>query len=153
MSAAQFAAFEAVRPGAPFLAPHEAAQRVLAEGLARLGILSNLDDALAPDHQFQKRYTLHGTSHMLGLDVHDCAAARPEHYRMGELRAGHVLTIEPGLYFQPDDLTVPERYRGIGIRIEDDVLVTDDGCRLLSQAIPRKADEVEAWIARVWSRS
>jgi Xaa-Pro aminopeptidase len=85
---------------------------------------------------------------MLGLDVHDCANARDDQYN-GELRPGYVLTVEPGLYFQPDDLTVPERYRGIGVRIEDDVLVTADGCRVLSRALPREADDIEAWIARL----
>ena len=84
---------------------------------------------------------------MLGLDVHDCANARDEHYRDGTLEAGYVLTVEPGLYFQPDDLTVPERYRGIGVRIEDDLLVTEDGYRNLSAALPRDPDEIEAWMA------
>jgi Xaa-Pro aminopeptidase len=88
---------------------------------------------------------------MLGIDVHDCAKARQEVYRYGKLQAGMVLTIEPGLYFQPDDLTVPEKYRGIGVRIEDDVLVTEAGMKNLSASIPRKSDEVEAWMTKVWS--
>ena len=83
---------------------------------------------------------------MLGLDVHDCAQARQSMYKYGKLEAGMVLTVEPGLYFQPDDLTVPAKYRGIGVRIEDDVLVTADGAENLSAAIPRTADEVEAWV-------
>ena len=74
-----------------------------------------------------RRWTLHGFGHMLGLDVHDCAHARKEKYRDGELGEGYVLTVEPGLYFQPEDELVPEELRGIGIRIEDDVLVTGDG--------------------------
>jgi Xaa-Pro aminopeptidase len=82
----------------------------------------------------------------LGLDVHDCAKARAETYLDGVLRVGHVLTVEPGLYFQPDDLTVPAELRGIGVRIEDDVVVTEDGCRVLSEALPRSADAVEAWM-------
>jgi Xaa-Pro aminopeptidase len=85
-------------------------------------------------------------SHMLGLDVHDCAKARQETYKYGKLKPGMVLTVEPGLYFQPDDRTVPERYRGIGVRIEDDVLITSDGYRILSAAIPRETDEVERWV-------
>ena len=85
------------------------------------------DEALRDENQFYKRYSLHNVSHMLGLDVHDCAAARAEAYKFGKLAPGMVLTVEPGLYFQPDDLTVPERYRGIGVRIEDDVLVTETG--------------------------
>jgi Xaa-Pro aminopeptidase len=95
----------------------------------------------------QRRWTLHGTGHMLGMDVHDCAAARTEAYVDGTLEPGMCLTVEPGLYFQADDLTVPEEYRGIGVRIEDDILVTEDGNRNLSAALPRRADEVEAWMA------
>jgi Xaa-Pro aminopeptidase len=146
---AQRAALAEVKPGAPFMAPHRAATRVLAEGLQRLGILA-VDPQMATrrDQQLHRRWTMHGTSHMLGLDVHDCANARDEHYH-GDLQAGYVLTVEPGLYFQPDDLTVPERYRGIGVRIEDDVLVTPEGCRVLSEALPRDPDEVEAWMARL----
>jgi Xaa-Pro aminopeptidase len=145
---AQQAALAEVRPGAAFLDPHRAAMRVLAEGLEELGILAvDAQMALAEDVQAHRRYTLHGTSHMLGIDVHDCAHAREEEYRGGRLRPGHVLTVEPGLYLQPDDLTVPERLRGIGIRIEDDVLVTEDGCRVLSRALPTDPDEVERWMA------
>jgi Xaa-Pro aminopeptidase len=95
----------------------------------------------------QRRWTLHGTGHMLGMDVHDCAAARVESHVAGTLAPGMVFTVEPGLYFQPDDLTVPEEYRGTGVRIEDDILVTEDGSRLLSAALPRRSDEVEAWMA------
>ncbi|MDQ6855915.1 MAG: aminopeptidase P family protein, partial [Candidatus Dormibacteraeota bacterium] len=134
---AQRAAMAEVRPGVPFMAPHRAATRVLAEGLHRLGILTaDPDVAVRRDQQLHRRWTMHGTSHMLGLDVHDCNNARDEEYH-GELKPGYVLTIEPGLYFHPDDLTVPERYRGIGVRIEDDVLVTEDGFRNLSDALPR----------------
>jgi Xaa-Pro aminopeptidase len=146
---AQNAALAEVKPGAAFMAPHHAATRVLAQGLHRLGILTaDPEVAVRRDHQLYRRWTIHGTSHMLGLDVHDCANARDDQYN-GELRPGYVLTVEPGLYFQPDDLTVPERYRGIGVRIEDDVLVTADGCRVLSRALPREADDIEAWIARL----
>ncbi|MDP9102318.1 MAG: aminopeptidase P family protein [Actinomycetota bacterium] len=144
---AQEAAIAATRPGVPFTAPHDAAMRVLAHGLQRLGVLEDAEAALAEDQQLYRRYTLHGTSHMLGLDVHDCAQARNELYRKGPLEAGYVFTIEPGLYFQPDDLTVPEDLRGIGVRIEDDILVTPQGCRNLSAALPREAGEVEAWMA------
>jgi Xaa-Pro aminopeptidase len=145
---AQRAGIAAVRPGAAFLDPHRAAMRVLAEGLEEMGMLSGgAEAALAEDRQLHRRYTLHGTSHMLGLDVHDCAHAREQEYRGGTLRPGHVLTVEPGLYFQPDDLTVPEPLRGIGIRIEDDVLVTEDGCRVLSGALPSDPDAIERWMA------
>jgi Xaa-Pro aminopeptidase len=87
-----------------------------------------------------------GTGHMLGLDVHDCAQARNEGYVDGVLEPGMVLTVEPGLYFQADDLTVPEEWRGIGVRIEDDLLVTADGYENLSAGLPRSAGEVEAWM-------
>ncbi|MDQ2960860.1 MAG: aminopeptidase P family protein [Candidatus Dormibacteraeota bacterium] len=146
---AQNAAIAEVKPGAPFLAPHRAAMRVLAEGLHRLGILdADPDEAVRIDRQLHRRWTIHGVSHMLGLDVHDCSDARDQHYH-GELKPGYVLTVEPGLYFQPDDLTVPERYRGIGVRIEDDVVVTETGCRVLSDALPRDPDAIESWMARL----
>jgi Xaa-Pro aminopeptidase len=145
---AQRAAMAVVRPGVDFMEPNRVAMQLLAEGLVALGILRvPAAEALRDDRQLHRRYTLHNVSHMLGLDVHDCAQARQEAYKFGKLRAGMVLTVEPGLYFQRDDLTVPERYRGIGVRIEDDVLVTRDGFRNLSAAIPTGADEVEDWIA------
>jgi Xaa-Pro aminopeptidase len=150
--AAQQAGIDAVKPGVEFKAPHEAAMKVLAQGLYDLGILSEEPDvALRSDRQLHRRYTLHGTSHMLGLDVHDCANARDEMYRDGELQEGYVLTVEPGLYFQANDLTVPEEYRGIGVRIEDDVLVTATGSRNLSAALPRSVDGIEAWMAELWN--
>jgi Xaa-Pro aminopeptidase len=145
--AAQDAGIAAVRPGAAFLAPHEAAMRVLAHGLEDMGLLPvPAEEALSPDSKVYARWTLHSTSHMLGMDVHDCAAARPEAYTRGELAEGMVLTVEPGLYFQEDDLLVPAELRGTGIRIEDDVLVTADGCRNLSASLPREPEAVEAWM-------
>jgi Xaa-Pro aminopeptidase len=145
--AAQEAGIAACVPGADFLAPHRAAMEVIAHGLQRLGILDDAEAALAEDAQTYRRYTLHGTSHMLGIDVHDCAHAREEVYRKGPLQPGYVLTVEPGLYFQPDDLTVPEDLRGIGVRIEDDIVVTEGEPLNLSASLPRTADEVEAWMA------
>ncbi|HWD96368.1 MAG TPA: aminopeptidase P family protein [Acidimicrobiales bacterium] len=148
---AQSAGIAAVKPGANFMDPHDAAMKVLAQGLYELGILKEAPEvALRKDRQLHRRYTLHGTSHMLGIDVHDCANARNEFY-WGTLEEGYVLTVEPGLYFQANDLTVPEEYRGIGVRIEDDVLVTATGSRNLSAALPRSADEVEAWMAAQWA--
>ena len=145
---AQTAAIEAVRPGAEFLEPHRVAMRILAEALAEWGILPiPVEEALEKTSGVYQRYTLHGTSHMLGLDVHDCAEARNDSYRDGTLSPGMVLTVEPGLYFQLDDLTVPEQLRGIGVRIEDDILVTDTGHRNLSEALPRDRDEIERWMA------
>jgi Xaa-Pro aminopeptidase len=148
--AAQAAAFEQVQPGRDFLDPNRVAMQVLAEGLERLGILDDAAEALADQNQFYKRYSLHNVSHMLGLDVHDCAQARAETYKFGKLQPGMVLTVEPGLYFQTDDLTVPARFRGIGVRIEDDVVVTARGMRNLSADIPSEAADVEAWMAKVW---
>jgi Xaa-Pro aminopeptidase len=143
---AQRAAFDACKPGNDFLAPNAAAMRVLAHGLERLGILPSAEEALRDDKLFYKRYSLHNVSHMLGLDVHDCAKARAETYKFGRLEAGMVLTVEPGLYFQLDDLTVPERYRGIGVRIEDDVVITAVGYENLSAALPSEPDAVETWV-------
>jgi Xaa-Pro aminopeptidase len=143
----QEAAIAACKPGARFVDPHNAAMKVLAEGLEALGIVASAAEVLAEDDKRYSRWTIHGVSHMLGLDVHDCAHSRDELYRDGVLEVGYVLTMEPGLYFQPDDLLVPEDLRGIGIRIEDDVVVTEDGCRNLSAALPRGADEIEAWMA------
>ena len=150
---AQRAAMAQVKPGNDFLEPNRHAMRTLAEGLEALGILPMpAEEALREEHQFHKRYALHNVSHMLGLDVHDCASARPERYKHGKLEPGMVLTVEPGLYFQSNDLTVPPRFRGIGVRIEDDVLVTADGMRNLSSAIPRAPDAVERWMATVKKR-
>ncbi|MBW1598735.1 aminopeptidase P family protein [Streptomyces sp. JJ38] len=145
---AQEAGIAAVKPGAKYLDFHHAAQRVLAEKLVEWGLLDGpVEKAL--ELGLQRRWTLHGTGHMLGLDVHDCAAARREFYAEGTLEPGMCLTVEPGLYFQPDDLTVPEEYRGIGVRIEDDILVTEDGNRNLSAGLPRTSADVEAWMARL----
>ncbi|WP_443070953.1 aminopeptidase P family protein [Streptomyces sp. NBC_01476] len=143
---AQEAGIKAVKPGAAYRDFHEAAQRVLAERLVEWGLLDGPVERVL-ELALQRRWTLHGTGHMLGLDVHDCAQARTESYVDCTLEPGMVLTVEPGLYFQPDDLTVPAEYRGIGVRIEDDLLVTQDGARNLSAGLPRQADEVESWMA------
>ncbi|WP_233549222.1 aminopeptidase P family protein, partial [Clavibacter lycopersici] len=142
------AALAIVRPGIRFREVHAAAMEVIAHRVAGWGMLPvSAEEALEADNQHHRRYMVHGTSHHLGLDVHDCAQARRDMYIDGIVEAGMVFTIEPGLYFQPDDLTVPERFRGIGVRIEDDILVTRDGAENLSAGIPRTADEVEAWMA------
>ncbi|MGW2837107.1 aminopeptidase P family protein [Streptomyces sp. NPDC001493] len=145
--AAQEAGIAAVKPGADFRDFHDAAQRVLAEHLVAWGLLGDLTVEKVLELGLQRRWTLHGTGHMLGMDVHDCAAARTETYVNGTLEPGMCLTVEPGLYFQADDLTVPEEYRGIGVRIEDDILVTEDGNRNLSDKLPRSSGEIETWIA------
>lgn len=150
---AQKAGIDAAVAGNDFLEPHRRATRVLAEGLIGLGILkTSLDEAIDPDKLLHRRYTLHGVSHMLGIDVHDCAHARTQEYRYGKLREGMVLTVEPGCYFQPDDGTVPEAFRGIGVRIEDDIAVTSEGPENLSASLPSEAGAVEGWIAEIWKR-
>ncbi|OEV27043.1 Xaa-Pro aminopeptidase [Streptomyces nanshensis] len=145
---AQEAGIAAVKPGAKYLDFHLAAQRVLATRLVDWGLLDGPVERVL-ELGLQRRWTLHGTGHMLGLDVHDCATARRESYAEGTLEPGMCLTVEPGLYFQPDDLTVPEDYHGIGVRIEDDILVTADGNRNLSAGLPRSSSDVEAWMARL----
>jgi Xaa-Pro aminopeptidase len=141
------AAFAIVRPGILFREIHAEAMKVIAARTAEWGLLPvSADESLEPEHQYHRRYMVHGTSHHLGIDVHDCAAARRDLYLDGVLEPGMVFTIEPGLYFQPDDLSVPEEYRGIGVRIEDDILVTESGAENLSIGIPRTADDVEAWL-------
>ena len=122
--ASQQAGIEFIRPGVSFKDVHRTCMRVLAEGLADLGLLPvSVDEAMEETSTVYRRWTLHGFGHMLGIDVHDCSNARKETYRNGTLGEGYVLTVEPGLYFQPEDELVPAELRGIGIRIEDDVLV------------------------------
>ncbi|MFT2815783.1 aminopeptidase P family protein [Leifsonia sp. A12D58] len=142
------AAFAVVRPGAIFREVHAAAMEVIARKTAEWGILPvSAEDALKPENGQHRRYMVHGTSHHLGIDVHDCAQARRDMYMDGVIEPGMLFTIEPGLYFQLDDLTVPAEFRGIGVRIEDDILVTADGAENLSAHIPRSSSDVEAWIA------
>ncbi|MFO0001843.1 MAG: M24 family metallopeptidase [bacterium] len=145
---AQVAAIDACRPGRRFLDVHEAATRVLTRGMLRLGLLDgDPDDADRVDQLIsegaQKRYYMHGTSHWLGLDVHDAGV----YNRDGQsrpLEPGMVLTVEPGLYIPAADARAPARFRGVGIRIEDDVLVTDGEPDVLTAGIPKTVSEVEA---------
>jgi Xaa-Pro aminopeptidase len=145
--AAQEAGMAACHAGLPFAGVHQAAVAVVAEFLSELGILPvPVEESLSPDGGQHRRWMVHGTSHHLGLDVHDCAHARAELYKGGTLEAGMVITVEPGIYFKSTDLLVPEEYRGIGVRIEDDVLITDGDPVNLSAALPRTPDDVEAWL-------
>ena len=140
------AAEHAQRP-VKFREVHEAAMEVIAARLEEFGILPvTAAEALSPEGQQHRRWMVHGTSHHLGLDVHDCAQARAEMYLDAVIEPGMVFTIEPGLYFKADDLLIPEDFRGIGVRIEDDVLVTADGVENLSSGFPRTRAEVEAWV-------
>ena len=142
---AQFAAIAQVKPGNHFNHPHEAALQVLTQGLVDLGLLSGDVDKLIKEEAFKPFY-MHRTSHWLGLDVHDVGAYKIDG-QWRELQAGMVLTIEPGLYIAPDDETVDAKWRGIGIRIEDDVLVTQDGHRVLSEEAPKTVADIEALMA------
>lgn len=138
-------AIDAVKPGVGFDDVHRVATRTLVQGLVDLGIMSGSVDGIM-EQQSYRDYYMHGTSHWLGLDVHDCGPYRDDRGQV-RLRPGMVLTVEPGLYFGPQAKQAPDTYRGIGIRIEDDVLVTEDGCRVLSEAIPKDPDELESIVA------
>ena len=146
----QLAGFAAIKPGVKFSEINRACQEVLAKGLADMGVLTvSAEESMKPEVGLHRRWTLHGVSHHLGIDVHDCAHARKENYLDKELEVGMVLTVEPGLYIQPDDELFAPEYRGIGIRIEDDIVVTEDGCRNLSENIPRHPDAIEKWMKSI----
>ena len=151
LDAADAAFARAGTPGCRFKDVHAAAMEVIAARLEEWGMLPegvSATDSLAPEGQYHRRWMVHGTSHHLGLDVHDCAQARREMYMDAELRPGMCFTIEPGLYFREDDLLVPEEMRGTGVRIEDDVVVREDGSvERLTQDVPRTVEEVEAWVS------
>lgn len=151
LDAADAAFARAAAPGVRFTDVHAAAMEVIAARLAQWGMLPvSAEESLRPEGQYHRRWMVHGTSHHLGLDVHDCAQARREMYLDAELQPGMVFTIEPGLYFRADDLAVPAELRGIGVRIEDDILIREDGTpERLSDALPREPDAVEAWLARL----
>ncbi|MFN3716508.1 MAG: aminopeptidase P N-terminal domain-containing protein [Thiobacillus sp.] len=140
--AAQTAAIAAVRPGATWIAPHDAAVRVLTQGMVDLGLLKGEVDGLIESNA-HNRFYMHRTGHWLGLDVHDAG----EYKRDGDWRPllpGNVLTVEPGLYIRPAD-DVPAAFHNIGIRIEDDVAVTASGCEVLTSP-PKTVSEIEAWM-------
>jgi Xaa-Pro aminopeptidase len=147
---AQQAGIAAVKPGAKFKDFHNACMVEIARGAAELGVLPvSVEESLKPDSGLHRRWQFHGSGHHLGIDVHDCAHARKEQYAEAVLETGMILTVEPGFYIQPDDTLFPEEYRGIGIRIEDDILVTESGAKILSNALPRHPDEVEAYMAKL----
>ncbi|WP_104111765.1 aminopeptidase P family protein [Arthrobacter sp. N199823] len=146
------AAFAVALPGRKFRDVHTAAMEVLADRLAAWGLLPVTPEvALSIDGQQHRRWMPHGTSHHLGMDVHDCAQARAELYLDGVITEGMVFTIEPGLYFKDEDLAIPAEFRGNGVRIEDDILITANGPVNLSAALPREPDAVEAWMASLTS--
>jgi Xaa-Pro aminopeptidase len=144
------AGLAAVVPGRPFSSFHHACMEVLACGLADWGMLPvSADEALSVSGQQHRRYIVCGVGHHLGLDVHDCAQVPRNAYQDGPLAPGMVLTVEPGLYFHAHDLTVPPELRGIGVRIEDDLLVTSSGAEILSAALPITASGLEDWLRRL----
>jgi Xaa-Pro aminopeptidase len=141
---AQAAAIAKARPGNAWSEPHEAALHVLTKGLIRLGILSGRAARLLKEEAY-KPYYMHRTGHWLGMDVHDVGRYK-EKDKWRTLEPGMVLTVEPGLYMPPTD-PVPAPYRSIGVRIEDDVLITEDGNEVLSATAPKDPDAVEALMA------
>ena len=151
---AQEAGIAAARPGARFSDVHKAASAVIARYLDTWGLLPvSVAESLSEQGGQHRRWMIHGTSHHLGIDVHDCAQARVENYREGILQPGMIITVEPGLYLKPDDELVPDALRGIGVRIEDDILITADGNENLTAMLPRRSADVEAWISTIWARS
>jgi len=145
---AQLASLAASKPGATLPEVHMASVRVLTQGMVDLGFLKGDVDGLIESESYRPYY-MHGTSHWLGLDVHDVGAyvvkngsgdAKPR-----PLAAGMAYTIEPGIYVAPDDANAPDAYKGIGIRIEDDVVITNDGYLNLTREIPKTVEDIEAW--------
>jgi len=144
--AAQAAAIAEIRPGNPFIAYHDAAVRTITQGLVRLGLLKGSVEKNIADGAY-KRFYMHKTGHWLGLDVHDVGDYRVDgEYR--ELEPGMVVTVEPGLYVAPDAKGVAEKWRGIGIRIEDDVVVTRGAPEILTAEVTRDPDEIETLMAK-----
>lgn len=145
---AQQAGIDALRAGIRFQDYQDACALALTEGLIDLGVLRcSVDEAMAPEAQYHRRWSISRSGHMLGMDVHDCNHAPRASYLTGTLSAGNVLTVEPGLYFQANDLSVPAELRGLGIRIEDDLLVTETASINFSAGLPREPGAVEAWMA------
>jgi Xaa-Pro aminopeptidase len=149
--AAQHAAIATVKPGAGFNDAHDVALRVLIGGLRDLALLAGSVDEILVSRSY-RRFYMHRTGHWLGMDVHDVGA----YYRQGSeprrLEAGMVVTVEPGLYFDEEDATIPAEYRGIGVRIEDDVLVTADGNEVLTRDCPKEIVELEALVGAAGPR-
>ena len=143
---AQRAAIAKVRPGNTWNQPHDATVRVITRGLIKLGLLRGKERELIKAEAYRDFY-MHRAGHWLGLDVHDVGEYRVDG-RWRQLEPGMVLTIEPGIYIAADNTKVPKRWRGIGVRIEDDVVVTEQGCDVLTGDVPKRADEIEALMLR-----
>lgn len=147
---AQEAAFAAIAPGRHWNEAHEATVQVITAGLVRLGLLKGEVDELIASEAYRAFY-MHRAGHWLGMDVHDVGD-----YRVGGewrvLEPGMVMTVEPGIYVAPDNEDVPRKWRGIGVRIEDDVVVTRSGCEILTDGVPKQVDEIEALMAAARAR-
>jgi len=143
---AQLAAIKEVKPGASWNKPHDVSVKVIVQGLVKLGLLKGKPGQLIKDEAYREFY-MHKVGHWLGIDVHDVGDYKIDgKWRLME--AGMVTTIEPGIYIAPDNRKVPKKWRGIGIRIEDDVLVTKTGNRILSNGIPKTVKEIEKFMTR-----
>ncbi len=160
--AAQMAAIRAAKPGSMLNTVHAAAEKVLRRGLVKLGILKKgMESAKTHDEVVERatkkkrldktahlgRFFMHGTSHWLGLDVHDVSGLEKKESKTLRLAPGMVLTVEPGLYLPADDKLVPRKFRGIGIRIEDDVVITEDGCEVITASVPKTVADIEILMA------
>jgi Xaa-Pro aminopeptidase len=161
---AQLAAIAYARAGRTIKQVHAQAEKVLRAGLVKLGVLSKEMSSQRSEKLALEKATaagkgkelltldalfMHGTSHMMGLDVHDVDVHAPsqKNYKTSRMKVGWILTVEPGLYFAANDARMPERYRGIGVRIEDDILISENGCEVLTADVPKEAEEIEALIA------
>jgi Xaa-Pro aminopeptidase len=144
--AAQDAAIAAVQPGAAWNEPHDASVKVITQGLIKLGLIEGtLAQALKAEAY--RDFYMHRVGHWIGIDVHDVGDYKiDDAWRL--LEPGMVTTIEPGIYIAPDNKNVPKKWRGIGVRIEDDVLVTKKGNRVLTTGIPKTVDEIETFMAQ-----
>ena len=143
---AQLAAIEATKPGNHYRLPHETAVKILTTGLVELGLLQgDVEELLASEAD--RQFYMHGTGHWLGMDVHDVGSYKLNN-EWRPYESGMVVTVEPGLYIAPDDETVEARWRGIGIRIEDDVLVTENGNEVLTKDVPKTVEEIESLMQR-----
>jgi len=140
---AQMEAISMVRPGLMWAEIHKATVHTITEGLIDMGILEGPVEKAIEEKTFRK-FFMHGTGHWLGIDVHDVGAYALEGEASRPLEPGMVFTIEPGIYFHPDEEASPADFVGIGVRIEDDILVTDDGCEVLSRDVPKEPEEIEA---------
>lgn len=145
---AQGAAIEAIAPGVPWDAPHKASLKVITQGLVKLGLLKGRPSQLIKSEAYKDFY-MHRVGHWIGMDVHDVGDYKiDDHWRL--LEPGMVTTIEPGIYISPDNKKVPKKWRGIGVRIEDDVVVTRKGYKILSNGIPKTVKEIESYMAETF---